>query len=129
MDTLKFAKPYYLSSFNGWLERYISSNGCRNALIEMESKAVLLKMQRALFTLCCQVDNPLPRLTKLLTELYNKENLQFDTSANVSPNKSITSGATSTDASDVSLNPSGIVGVGTGRFKCKNVFEIIRNGI
>ena len=47
LDTLQFAKPYYLSSFNGWLERYISSNGCR--------KAVLLKMQGALITLCCQV--------------------------------------------------------------------------
>ena len=74
-----------------------------NISIEMESKAVLLKMQGALFTLCCKVDDPLPRLKKLLTELYNKENLQFDTSANISSNKSITSGATPTDVSVIGV--------------------------
>ncbi|ETO11382.1 hypothetical protein RFI_25994, partial [Reticulomyxa filosa] len=35
----------------------------------MEEKAVLLALQRALFTLCCQAENPLPRFKQLLFEL------------------------------------------------------------
>ena len=70
---LKDAKPYYLSHFNGWLERYLSQRDCRDELIEVENRVVLLVMQRALFTLCCQIDNPLPRLKPLLLDLQKLE--------------------------------------------------------
>eukprot|EP01083_Nonionella_stella_P254505 874454_1 len=66
-NCLKDAKPYYLSHFNGWLERYLSLHDCRQELMAVENRVVLLVMQRALFTLCCQANNPLPRLKPLLS--------------------------------------------------------------
>ncbi|ETO31096.1 hypothetical protein RFI_06024 [Reticulomyxa filosa] len=71
---LRSARPfYYMSKFSGWLERYLSRTECLQALIEMQEKAVLLALQRGLFTLCCQPENPLPRLKRMFLELQQKD--------------------------------------------------------
>ena len=97
---LKDAKPYYLSHFNGWLERYLSLTDCREELIEVENRVVILVMQRALFTLCCQDDNPLPRLKPLLLELQKLEaaNPVKSTSVNAKGSNAISYDERSTDS-------------------------------